>query len=114
MNGNNANANAIANVNGDNGDNGMDFNRINSCDASRDMCMAIRQLGLWDFVSEFDDDQRGFMYSNDPRVAQIGSHPLVARHGHSGASFGMCCRNVQFITKNGLDVWCARFEKAAH
>lgn len=90
--------------------NELDFNRI-SCTSTRDMCLAVQQLGLWDFVREFAD-QRGFMYSNDPRVAQIGSHPLVDRHGHSGASFGMCCRNVQFIAKNGLNVWCARFEKA--
>ena len=89
--------------------NNLDFNRI-SCDSTRDMCMAIMQLGLWDFIRDFEDEQRGFMYSQDHRVNQIGCHQLVDRHGHSGASFGMCCRNVQFIAKNGLDAWCARFE----
>jgi hypothetical protein len=89
--------------------NELDFSRI-SCEATHDMCLAVRQLGIWDFVREFEDEQHGFMFSNDPRVAQIGNHPLVDRHGHSGASFGICCRNVQFIAKNGLNAWCARFE----
>lgn len=93
--------------------NNLDFNRI-SCEATRDMCIAVRQLGLWEFVREFEDDQRGFMYSTNADVHKIGNHPLVSRHGHSGASFGICCRNVQFIAKQGLDAWCARFENAAH
>jgi len=96
-----------------NDNNELDFNCI-SCAATRDMCLAVRQLGLWDFVREFEDEQRGFMYSNDPRALQIGNHPLVDRHGHSGASFGICCRNVQFIAKNGLDAWCSRFGNIAH
>ena len=89
--------------------NDLDFSRI-SCAPTRDMCLAVQQLGIWDFVREFEDEQSGFMFSDDPRVTQIGNHPLVDRHGHSGASFGMCCRSVQFIAKNGLDAWCARFE----
>ena len=94
--------------------NELDFNRIRKCEATRDMCIAVRQLGLWEFVSDFEDDSRGFMYSTNPDVHKIGSHPLVDRHGHSGASFGICCRNVQFIAKQGLDAWCARFENRAH
>ena len=90
-----------------------DFNSI-SCEMTRDMCMAVRQLGLWEFVRNFGDDRRGFMFSNAPEVNNIGNHPLVERHGHSGASFGMCCRNVQFIAKNGVATWCARFGNAAH
>jgi hypothetical protein len=88
--------------------NDADFSMI-SCEATRDMCFAIRQLGLWGFMRDFEDDGRGFMFSNAPEVVQISRHPLVDRHGHSGASFGICCRNVQFIAKNGIGAWCARF-----
>lgn len=90
--------------------NNMDFNRIRKCGATRDMCIAVQQLGLWEFVRDYEDDCRGFMFSNHPDVCKIDSHPLVGKHGHSGASFGLCCRNVQFIAKEGLDAWCARFE----
>lgn len=78
-----------------------DFTSI-ACQATRDMCQAIWELGLWEFVCNFEDDKRGFMYSGDPRIELIIEHPLVDNHGHSGASFGMCVRNVQRIAKNGL------------
>ena len=94
--------------------NDLDFGCIQSCKSTRDMCIAVRQLGLWDFVRDFEDDTRGFMFSTGPEISQISNHPLVDKWGHSGASFGMCCRNVQFIAKNGLDAWCARFENPAH
>jgi len=93
--------------------NDLDFNRI-KCEATRDMCFAVMQLGLWQFVRDYEDEQRGFMFSVHPDVHKIDSHPLVNRHGHSGASFGLCCRNVQFIAKQGLDAWCAKFENPAY
>jgi len=94
--------------------NDLDFNRIRKCEATRDMCIAVRQLGLWEFVSDFEDEQGGFMFSSHPDVDKIARHPLVDRHSHSGATFGLCCRNVHFIAKQGLDAWCARFENSAH
>lgn len=78
-----------------------DFSKI-ACDATRDMCQAIWELGLWEFVCNFEDDKRGFMYSGDPRIKLIYGHPLVDKHGHSGSSFGMCARNVQNIANNRL------------
>jgi hypothetical protein len=82
----------------------IDFDAI-SCAPTSDMCTAVHNLGLWAFVCDFDDEQRGFMFSNDPRVELIVSHPLVEKHGHSGASFGICARNVQFIAKYGVDAF---------
>jgi hypothetical protein len=91
----------------------LDFNRI-TCLPTQDMLNAVRELGLLEFVRDYEDTDRGFMFSNHPDANKIASHQLVLRHRHSGASFGMCCRNVQFIAKQGLDAWCARFENAAH
>lgn len=80
-----------------------DFSDI-ACHATRDMCQAIWNLGLWDFVRNYDDAS-GFMYSGDPRVDMISEHPLVENYGHSGASFGICARNVQYIAKHGVDAF---------
>ena len=79
------------------------FDDIN-CSATSDMCRVIWELGLWEFVREFNDIH-GFIYSRDPRVDQIGRHPLVDTHGHSGASFAFCLRNVQYIAKNGVNAF---------
>lgn len=75
------------------------------CSATRHMCQAIWELGLWEFVCNFEDDKRGFMFSRDPRVKMIDSHPLVDQDGHSGASFAGCCRNAQYVAKNGIDAF---------
>jgi len=75
------------------------------CTATRHMCQAIWELGLWEFVCGFEDDERGFMFSRDPRVKMIDSHPLVEKDGHSGASFAFCCRNAEYIAKNGVDAF---------
>ncbi len=75
------------------------------CVATRHMCQAIWELGLWEFVSNFDDKQWGFMFSNDPRLKTISGHPLVEQDEHSGASFAFCCRNAQYIAKNGVDAF---------
>jgi hypothetical protein len=72
------------------------------CSATRHMCQAIWELGLWEFVKNFEDNDSGFMFSRDPHVSMIGSHPLVDQYGHSGASFAFCCRNAQYIAKNGV------------
>lgn len=87
-----------------------DFSAI-SCIPTRDMCIAVFELGLWDFVRDFDDEQHGFMFSGDPRVSRIDSHPLVDQHGHSGASFAYCSRNVQFIAKNGVEAFNNRLRR---
>ena len=79
-----------------------DFAKI-TCPATRNMCQAIWDLGLWEFICNFEDDKRGFIYSGDPQVNMISEHQLV--DGHSGASFGLCCRNAQFVAKNGVDAF---------
>ena len=56
---------------------------------------AIQSLDLVDFVKNFDDDERGFMWSNDPRVKRIGDK--IIDDGHSGASFACTLRECQNI-----------------
>ena len=56
---------------------------------------SIQSLDLIDFVKNFDDDERGFMWSNDPRVKKIGDK--LINDGHSGASFAFTLRECQKI-----------------
>lgn len=58
------------------------------------MMTAISQLGLEEFVTNFNDDG-GFMWSQDKRVTDIGNHEEVLADLHSGASFAITLRNCQ-------------------
>lgn len=70
-----------------------------------DMLTAVIDLGLWETVRDFTG--KSFMYHAPKDLDKLDTHPLVAKYGHSGASFGMCLRNVQFIAKNGVDAYLA-------
>jgi hypothetical protein len=70
---------------------------------TRDMCIAVCELGLWDTVKNFEG--KSFMYHAPNEIYRLDSHPLVDKYGHSGASFGLCIRNVQTIAKYGLDYY---------
>lgn len=53
-----------------------------------------------EFVKNFDDNKKGFMFSSHPYVHAISSSPLVEQDGHSGASFACCLRQCQKILNN--------------
>jgi len=67
----------------------------------QNMMNSIRNLGLADFVKNFDDDD-GFIWSCDPRVDHIGQ--AVCDDGHSGASFACCLRDCQYFLKNPNEI----------
>lgn len=73
------------------------------CEMTRDMAIAVLEMGLWVTVRDFDG--KSFMFHGPAALNKLDSHPLVVKHGHSGASFGICLRNVQFIGKNGVDAF---------
>jgi hypothetical protein len=53
-----------------------------------------------EFVKNFNDNERGFMFSNHPYIYVIGSSPLVDQDGHTGATFACCLRECQQILNN--------------
>ena len=59
------------------------------------------QEGLSEFVANFNDNEKGFMWSDDKRVNQIGN--AVIEDGHSGASFALCLRMCQSILNKELN-----------
>lgn len=62
---------------------------------------AISLTETWDFVSS---DIESFMLSNDDRIDKISSMMVQLGYtGHSGCSFGLTMRSMQYIGKHGLD-----------
>lgn len=60
---------------------------------------AINQTDALDFIAEDTDN---FMFSTDERVLKIlEKMEELGYHGHSGCSFGITLRNIQYLIKNG-------------
>ena len=65
----------------------------------------------WDFLRTFNDNQNGFMFSDNPMTGKIMSKmEELGYSGHSGFSFGWTMRNMEFLAKHGKEVFLARFE----
>jgi len=63
---------------------------------------AITQLELWNYMKNFKGES--FMLSNDKEVNCIYSKiENLGYYEHSGASFGVTMRIMEYIAKNGLD-----------
>ena len=73
------------------------------CNMTRDMATAVLECGLWDTVRDFEG--QSFMFHGPEDINNLDNHPLVDMYYHSGASFALCLRNVQFIGKNGVDAF---------
>lgn len=60
---------------------------------------AISSTNNWDFVNRNIDS---FMFSSDERTKQIyNKMEELGFYGHSGCSFGITMRNMQFLIQNG-------------
>jgi len=74
--------------------------------------MAVSQLELWKWLKKFNPDDPddpegggGFSWSNHPNIDKIGQkmESLPNPPGHSGCSFAITMRHLEFIAKEGLD-----------
>ena len=71
---------------------------------------AITQLELWTYMQNFKGES--FMLSLDEEVKCIYSKiENLGYCGHSGASFGFIMRNMEYISKNGLDKFQQEYTK---
>jgi hypothetical protein len=60
---------------------------------------AISQTNLWDFVAQ---EIESFMWSNDPHIEVISEKmEQLGYHEHSGSSFGITMRNMQYLAQHG-------------
>ncbi len=75
-----------------------------------DACVAVTETGLWDWVKEFTPEEgKGFFMSNHPNLNIIHNK---MKTNHSGASFAVTMRAIEFIAKNGLKAYCVEIEKS--
>jgi hypothetical protein len=74
---------------------------------------AVTQLELWSWMKEFDPKEGGFMFSNDPNIYKIVGkmETLPNPPGHSGSSFALTMRHLEFIAKNGMDEYKKELSK---
>ncbi len=91
-----------------------DFNALPLSDADREMLGTAFQAvssvtGGWDFLRTYDPGHGGFMFSTPPpKMEEIQNAVLAVYGGHSGASYGMTMRNIEFIAKQGWDTYVQR------
>ena len=67
------------------------------------MANAITKLELWDWMKDDNPPKdTGYMFWGHENITKISNN---VDDGHSGATFGRALRIMQFIAKNGFDVW---------
>lgn len=64
---------------------------------------AIDKLNMWNYISSFDDNENGFMFSGDKEIMKI--YKEVDGDGHSGASFAILLRHMQYIAIKGYNAF---------
>ncbi len=61
--------------------------------------------GGWEFLETMaPPDEKGYMFWNHPIQKSIEAN-MKLLNDHSGASYGMTMRTVEFIAKHGWDAW---------
>ena len=64
---------------------------------------AITNVDGWDFLSDYKPHpDKGFMFSSDPMLTKISEETDRLKVGHSGTSWAVCMRNMQYIARWGL------------
>ena len=87
------------------------FNGLNLPDWDREMIESAFQAvssveGGWEFLGTYDPGNGGFMFSTPPpKMKEIDDAVNRLYGGHSGASYGMTMRVMQYIAKYGWEVY---------
>lgn len=67
---------------------------------------AVTKEGLWDWMKTAEPPKdMGFMLWSCPEMSRIGKHMEVM--GHSGCSYAITLRNIEYIAKHGWDKYVA-------
>ena len=73
------------------------------------MSHAITAAGAWDWIRDFNGES--FMFSTDPMIQRITEKMGEGANQHSGASFGICMRTMEYIAKHGWDSYVTEVTK---
>lgn len=90
-----------------------DFSSLSIGDWERTMLedayKAVTKAKRWDFLRRTDvPGPKGFMFSEWPQMKDIDS--FMEYGGHSGATYGMTMREMEFIAKKGWDAFAAKYK----
>ena len=86
---------------------GYGFNMNQEID---DMIKTTNRLQVWEwFRDEEPPENAGYCYWGHENVNAISNG--LENNNHSGASFGICMRQIQFIAKNSWEAWNERNAK---
>lgn len=67
---------------------------------------AVTLANAWDFMRDFSpDSQTGFLMTNHPKLTSINNECEKLCIGHSGTSWALCMRNMEFIAKHGWEAY---------
>ena len=90
------------------GDNGGIFDFVSNQE-NREMIQtayeAVQELGLMEWIGSVDPKDGGFMFFNHPNISKIYARIDKVYSRHSGASFVLTMRTIQFIARNGLEAF---------
>ena len=68
---------------------------------------AISLTEMWDYMKK---DRESFMFSSDKEIEIISKKMAdLGYDGHSGSSFGITMRNMEYIAKNGYHAFKTQF-----
>jgi len=72
---------------------------------SSDLYQAITKAEAWEIMKQ-DPGEGGYMFSSGWGEENIHKH-MTTLDEHSGASYGICMRQMQYIAKNGWEAFVA-------
>ncbi len=79
-----------------------DFSKLNKCDELDDAYKAVTLAKAWDWLKQdTTPGPDGFMFCTHPMMNKINKH--IKYSGHSGSSYAVVMRDMEFIAKNGWD-----------
>jgi hypothetical protein len=75
-----------------------------------DAYQAITVTENWDSIKNFGSNpsETSFMYSNAPFLRNIEKH-MKMLDDHSGSSYGITMRNMEYIAKHGWNAFVQKF-----
>lgn len=72
-----------------------------------DMIKTINRLELWEWIRDQNPpESKGYMFWDHENVKAISEG--LENNNHSGFSFSMCMRQIQYIAKNDWETWNER------
>jgi hypothetical protein len=72
-----------------------------------DAFQAVTRADAWELLKRPDiPGERGFMFSQNSEIDAISS--FLAYQGHSGSSYAMIMRQMEFIAKNGWEIYVVK------